>query len=119
MRVYRRAEFLKLPAGTMYAKGEPWALGSLNIKGDTVWNNQDWATMDPCWVSGQDTGECRSRLEAMLEDGASFPMETEYTRDGCFDESEVFLVFEADDLLKLRKFVDEAISVCEPRMVSA
>ena len=112
MRVLNRKDFLALPADTIYAKGQPWAFTGLRIKGDTIGIN-DWAYLDPAWVSANDSGEASCRLDEMLGAGASYPMEEDYGRDGCFDEDEVFLVFERTDLEKLRGMIDAALSTSE------
>lgn len=109
MRVFNRKDFLALPAATIYAKGVPWAFGNLCIKGDTI-GDDDWAYLDPAWVSADDSGEATSRLDEMLAAGASYPMEEDYGRDGSFDGEEVFLVFERPDLEKLRTMIDAALS---------
>lgn len=111
MRIYRRAEFLALPPGTIYAKGKPWFFESLSIKGDT-WTN-DWLQLSPMWIEAHDDGEQVERLNAMLEEGASFPMQESYGRDGCFDDEEIFLVPEKADLEKLRAIVDAALAVAK------
>jgi hypothetical protein len=111
MRIYRRKEFLRLPEGTVYAKGKPWYFGALSIKHDTT-DYGDWWSLDPCWISANDSSEAVDRLEAMLEEGASHPMEDSIGRDGLIQEEDaLFLVFEKDDLLKLREMIDKAISL--------
>lgn len=75
MRVLSRADFLKMPAGTLY--------------------------------------QAVDRLDDMLENGASYPMDASYGRDGCFNEADLFLVFERADLVQLGKIVDQAILVAE------
>lgn len=109
MRIYNREEFLKLPAGTIYGKGKPWFFDGVNVKGDTTGN--DWGYLNPLWVEAEDTGEAIDRLTGMLERGESQPMEDSFGRDGCYDEDDIFLVFERADLDQLRDWIDGAISV--------
>jgi len=111
MRVYKRADFLQLPAGTVYCAGGEWFFGGICFKGDTMGN--DWSVLDPAWVDGKDSGECFARLGEMLDDGVSYPMEEDYGRDGLFDEGQIFLVFEGSDLKNLRGMIDKSIEVCE------
>jgi hypothetical protein len=110
MRIYRRKEFLQLPEGTFYAKGDRWFFGPLNIKADTT-DFDDWWALDPCWIESRGSDESFDILEEMLERGASYPMQESITRDGLFDKDALFLVFEKDDLLKLRAMIDKAISL--------
>lgn len=109
MKVVSRSEFLKLPAGTFYAKGEPWCFNTLCVKDDSLDN--DWYYLNPAWVDANDSSEAVERLDEMLELGKSHPMEEAVGRDGCFDMNDIFLVFERADLEKLRGFVDKAIEV--------
>jgi hypothetical protein len=109
MRVVDRKTFLTLPEGTIFCKGVQWAFESLCIKGESLGN--DWLDLDPTWVGAKDGGEASERLDEMLVFGASYPMEEAYGRDGCFDDSDVFLVFERDDLVKLREHLDRAINL--------
>jgi hypothetical protein len=110
MRVVNRTDFLKLPAGTIYCKGTPWAFDGLCIKGDSLPN--DWTFLDPAWPSAFDSGEAADLLDKSLADGSSFAGEDAYGRDGCFDDREVFLIFEKDDLLALRSRIDAALTHC-------
>jgi hypothetical protein len=108
MRVVDRKTFLTLPEGVVYAKGPKWAPGGLLFKGQSLEN--DWFCLNPCWVSARDSGEAVDHLDAMLEQGTSFPMEDAYGRDGYFDDNEVFLIFERADLKTLRHLIDAAIT---------
>lgn len=110
MKIYKRAEFLGLPAGTIYAKGKPWYFSEPHIKGDTLPSN-DWVCLSFNWISAKNESEQHEYLEHMLESGASYPMNDSFGRDGCFDKEEFFLVYEKDDLLKLREYVDEALKI--------
>lgn len=109
MRVLNRADFLKSPAGTIYAKGVQWAFEGLSIKADTLGN--DWVCLEPAWVSAHDSGEAFDRLEQMLHNGASFPAEDSFGRDGYFDDGAIFLVFERGDLETLQSHILAALAV--------
>jgi hypothetical protein len=107
MRVVNRKTFLTLPAGTIYCKGVPWAFDGLCIKGDSLEN--DWIYLDPAWPSAHDSGEATALLDQSLEAGSSFPCEESYGRDGCFDDKDVFLIFEKPDLEAFRSHIDVAL----------
>lgn len=118
MRVMNRAEFLKQPAGIWYAKGKPWAFDGLQIKEDSIpaAGTGDWFYLDPCWIDsgGVNSIDDAYRMDEMLETGESSPMEEAITRDGCFDQADVFLVFGRSDLKKLMEKLAEAIVVSGP-----
>lgn len=109
MKVYRRSEFMKLPEGTIYAKGKPWFFGDITVKGDTFGN--DWTCLSPMWIESAGEDDQWSRLDGMLECGYSYPMASAYGRDGCFADDEIFLVLERGDLERLRGIVDAALVV--------
>lgn len=113
MRLYSRKEFLDLPKGVIFCKGKPWCFESLMVKGETLTDGADvpidFACRDLCLIEmGADSGEYFRRLDGMLSEGRRYPLETGYGRDGCFDDDEVFLVYEAADLKELRNVVDAA-----------
>lgn len=109
MRIVNRETFLTLPEGTAYCKGKRWAFDGLCFKGDSRGN--DWSYIHPEWVDANDSGEAFDRLEEMLSQGASYPMNTAYGRDGCFDDEDIFMIFEADDLDRLAILISEARQV--------
>jgi len=109
MKVYNRKEFLTLPAGTIYCKGKEWYFNEFCIKAQS-WEN-DWVYLGMCWPDGKDSGECFDRLEDSLLNGTSYPCNSSYGRDGSFDDKDLFLVFEKDDLLQLKEKVEEALTV--------
>jgi hypothetical protein len=111
MRIYRRTEFLKLPEGTIYAKGKPWAFHNLSIKGYSL--GDDWTYLDPIGIDGADSGDECDKLDAMLKHGESHPMARMYGRDGYFDTDAIFLVCERADLETLRKMIDDALAVAD------
>jgi hypothetical protein len=107
MRVVNRAEFLALPAGTIYAKGKPWHFEGVTIKGDSL--ADDWIYLDLAWPESSGDMDSFDKLAAMLSEGASFPMQESYGRDGCFDAEEIFLVWERADLLALVAHINAAL----------
>lgn len=109
MRICKRKEFLQLPAGTIYCKGGEYFFDNLYIKADT-WEN-DWVCLDFCWPEGKDSEECFEKLADSIETGSSFDMNESFGRDGCFDETELFLVFEINDLIKVKTYIEDAIAL--------
>jgi hypothetical protein len=106
---------MALSPGYLYCKGKPWAFEQLLFKGDTLHaadgHAVDWYSIDFCWPDGNDSGEADDTLilDIMLETGESRAMRVSQCRDGCFDDDDVFMVFEQDDLLKVRSMIDEAL----------
>ncbi len=113
VKVLSRAAFVNMPAGTIYAQGDPclWSFDGLSIKDDTLTTGaMDWFYVDPCGVEADSGWEAIQEMKKMLATGSSVPMDTVIRRDGCpHDTDRVFLVFERDDLLVLRNFIDAAL----------
>ena len=109
MRIYRLKEFLNLPAGTIYAKGQPWVFHGFSVKADTL--GTDWTMLSPMWIEAESDTDQDTKLAAMLESGASIPMIESYGRDGFFEDDALFLVPERADLEKLRAMIDCAIAL--------
>lgn len=109
MKIVDRKTFLALPPGTIFCKGVPWAFDSLSIKDDSLEN--DWLYLNLAWPSASDSGQAMGILERSLETGASFACEDAIGRDGCFDDKEVFMIFEKADLVILREKIDAALQL--------
>lgn len=108
MKIVNRETFLTLPPHTLYATVPVTRrLDMLAVKGETI--GDDWSkAYIPDWEC-EDSTDWHNIYESMLA-GSSVPMSTEeYGRDGGFEPSERFLVFERADLLKLRDVVERAI----------
>ncbi len=111
MRIYRRREFLQLPAGTMFCSGGEWHFGALSVKGETCVGIDDFCSCDLDWIDSNDSGQAIDRLTEMLENGANYPLQTDMGRDGLFDQNALFLVFEKSDLHILLGFIDAALKL--------
>jgi hypothetical protein len=101
---------MKLPAGTIYAKGKPWYFEELIVKGETFGN--DWATLQLVDIKSDGTEDWIEKLETMKEiPASSYPINDAYGRDGCFDNYDIFLVYEKNDLEVLRGYIDCAMTI--------
>ena len=103
MKIITRKEFLKLPIGTVWSYYEPCCFQDLNIKASDL---SGWETdflYDP--IIGQiDTKSSDEFLEKcdFMEKGGSVPMDFEATsREGLFDEDQLFAIYEKEDVEKL------------------
>lgn len=106
MRILNREQFLALPAGYVYAKYVPCMFESMSIKGDTIYHDGkaiDWfyqQIMDA--IDAKDSGEWGNLLEESELTGKSVPMNFECEgRDGCFEDDQLFAVFEPKDVADL------------------
>ena len=114
MKVYHRKDFMQLPEGTIYSKGKPWYFEGISVKGETLLGEDgpcDWICLGLEWIEARNEDEQWFRLDKMLTEGVSYSMNESYGRDGCFDNDDIFLVFEKEDLLKVKEFVEKAVEV--------
>jgi hypothetical protein len=99
--IVERKTFLGLPSGTLYSKYEPCVFGPLEIKCDSLENDyicQSIADAIDC-TGSDDYGE---KLQAAEEYGSSLRMNFDCAgRDGCFDEGQLFAVWEEADVTAL------------------
>ena len=107
MRIVSKEEFLQLPSGTVYAEYEPCIFGNLSIKDDTVFSISNQPIDFYCLeiassVESSGSEEFFERVEAMENNGKSFPIELDVTcRDGCFDDDQLYAVWEEEDVQSL------------------
>jgi len=110
MKVVSRKDFLKFPDGTAFIKGRKWCFdGGLCFKVESLAN--DWRYQAIDMPDANDSGELFDLLDEMLMAGVSHPMEYDSTRDGCFNDDDLFLIYEADDLKRLHAMIGSALEV--------
>lgn len=99
MRLVDRKTFLAMPGGTVYAKvPKKWIVDDLSVKYKSTDYN-DWYYTSFSWVAAKDSGEAVDRLELMdANPKTSFPVEDAISRDGLFEETDKFLIYEAADI---------------------
>lgn len=113
MKIYKRKEFLNLPVGTAYHKGDYSWFGDLEFKGESWLECNDFYRLSIGWVDGRDADECFDRLFEMKDEGASYPLQQNECRDGLFEDDAIFMVYEKSDLHILKELVERALEVSE------
>lgn len=115
MRLYTRKEFMELPAGTIYVKTQ--AIGGcegLCVKSETMYSKIDGESIDfycreLTTYDADDSKDAVEKWDAMLKNKKSVSIEQDYGRDGMFDNEDLFLVYEENDLNELISVFKEAI----------
>lgn len=102
MKILNREQFLKLDHEVLFSKYAPCWFDSLQIKVETYGINdfiyQDIAESVDC----EDSNEFVEILHNAAQDGNSFSINLDCTsRDGMFDEDQLFVVWDKEDVLKL------------------
>jgi hypothetical protein len=103
MKIVNRQHFLALPPNTLFSKYTPCVFGPLEIKGETWAHCNDFLSQqvaDAIACSGSE--DFSAKLEDAQELGASVAMDFNCLgRDGCFDEDQLFAVWESADVASL------------------
>lgn len=103
MKIINREQFLKLPAGILYAKYTPCIFEDIQIKYDTRNGFDekpiDWIYQDLLEINRKDNQDYYDVLDYAQETGDSFELDLECcSRDGLYDEKQLFAVFELKDV---------------------
>lgn len=104
MKILNLQDFLKMPSGTVFRKFEPCIYDGICIKKHSI------NTIDFCYV-GTDFVDGDGQY-VNLETG-EFKMEYIVGRDGCFDEDQLFAVYDKSDLVELIEVLQESLNIYE------
>jgi hypothetical protein len=97
MRIVERAEFLPLPAGTVYKLWQPSSYSGLYIKGDTL-HGVDFYETDVIQTLVQ--GKHEDDYPDTPEDGTTFRADYEEVRNGEFSHDS-YCIFDQEDVRQL------------------
>lgn len=109
MRIVDRNTFISLPCPTVYVKIlQRWVIDdTLCIKVGNMAN--DWVYQSFYSPVSDDPSDGLAHCDEMIDNGTSYPIDQEATsRDGCYDDTEMFLVYEKDDICFLIDRLTEA-----------
>jgi hypothetical protein len=113
MRIVDRKAFLKMPAGTVFAKFDPHIIRETMIKGDTV-ADVDFYCSDLTSLEVPNGCQWIEQIDLAIA-GESVPLDFDVEcRDGCFDMHQLFAVWEQSDIDALMKRLQRpAASIAE------
>lgn len=116
MKIVTRQDFLALPAGAVFCKYSPQNFDDLAIKGESLSDSGDFLYQDiACSIDASSSVDFGNKLEDAEEKGASIPMDFErLSRDGLFDEDQLFAVFERSDVEALIARLQSALVDSSP-----
>lgn len=99
MKIVNLETFRKLPSNTLFAKYEPCVFYEFCIKGET-WKHDFLVTSDiPGSIEAPSSDKYRCLLADAQHCGKSLSMDFETEgRDGCFEENQLFAVWEKRDI---------------------
>ena len=100
MRIVSRAELLDMPRGTLFAQASGAGVyGELCIFGGPFGPDFTERSITGCQSDGSD--DQWEREEAMWDSGASYPVNEDFGREGYFDHSMRYVVYEAADIASI------------------
>ncbi len=115
MKIYNRKEFLKLPKGIFFAKGVEFSMDGFCIKDETIHDDNghgiDFFYHNLVQIDSHDSCQDADRKYDMLYNNSSYPMNKSLNRDGMFDDDDIFLVFENDDLLDICRLICKTLDL--------
>lgn len=110
MRIVDRNTFMALPENTLFSNWEPCVFGELSIKGESL--EQDFLAQEiASAVKCNNSGEFVDLCDDAARTGKSIALDLDCMgRDGCFDDGQIFAVWEAEDVMALI----ERLKACVP-----
>ena len=118
MRIYNREDFFKLPIGTMFHEGKPFVFFDLQILKEVLCDENDrpidYYAQSLCTIESHSSEQLVDRQDEMLEKMASYPLNKDIGRDGCYDDRAIYLVYEKEDLEYLLEKINEALAILSP-----
>lgn len=109
MRIINLKEFLKLPEGTLYVKFDPVLFDELSIKESSI-SDLDWIYSPIINVDAIDSADIYGITNESLVEGSSFDLDINCTtREGMYDESQLFAVYEKSDVKQLIQKLNDSL----------
>lgn len=111
MKIVNLKTFRALPPNTVFAKYQPCVFEELEIKGET-WEHDFLVTSNlSSAIKCSGSGEFRELLDRAEKEGISLAMDFDTEgRDGCFEDDQLFAVWEEADVRALI----ERLKLCLP-----
>lgn len=112
MKIVNRKTFLEMPEGTLYQKYTPCIFANMNIKGETLLPNDFCVQGLHDSVKGNSSTDEEAVLFIAEVTGGSFGLDfyVQY-RDGCFDDDQLFAVWERADVDALIERLKQVVCV--------
>lgn len=110
MKIVNRKVFVALKEGIVFSTYQPQVFGELCIKGESINDGQDFY-YQPLNDSLEDDGSAdRSQKLDAAESGESIDIDLHYeSRDGMFDDRQLYAIWEQKDVEQLISRLNEAL----------
>lgn len=102
MKIVDRKTFLAMPEGTVFSKYQPCVFEEFRIKGETWGNDFLYQSLDAGEFESSGSDDWMQKLDRAEKDGIDLPLVFDGgSRDGCFDDDQLFAVLSESDVLAL------------------
>lgn len=110
MKIVNLKAFLAMPVGTVFCKYEPCFMEAMKIKGENC-GERDFFYQDiSLSIECRDSGEFTELLDKSEDTGCEIKFDFDcQSRDGCFEDRQLFAVWSADDVRLLIARLHRAI----------
>lgn len=103
MKIVNKTEFYSLPEGTLYSDYKPCSITSLKVKGSTLYSeNKPIDFIYESLIGNIDADSSNHFVDMLYEaenNKTSLPMDFECgERDGLYEETQLFAIYEKNDL---------------------
>lgn len=100
MRIVSRAELVAMPSGVLFAEAFSCGkYGDLCIYSE--YGGPDFLQRPIEWVESSESEDMWDREKDMWDNGTSYPVNTDYGREGYFDDTMKYLVYEPEDIASI------------------
>ena len=112
MKIVDRTHFLCFPSNTVFSKYEPCVFEGLMVKGESLLEINDfiYEDIDSSAVDSDSSEDYAYKLFEAQSTGISVGLDFDQTaRDGFFEDTQLFAVWEKDDVRKLIEKLQECL----------
>jgi hypothetical protein len=102
MKIVLHQEFLTLPSGTVFAKIEPYMVGELGIKHETLEESSDFFYESLQGVEG---------FHSMVKGNQEHAVLGLVQLDGCFDDTQQYVIWSSSDVQLLMDRLSTTITI--------
>ncbi len=124
MRIVSKAELMRMPKGTLFAdyRDNYWPDGPTMIFDSVAWSDEQSSDFYFTLFDGpdaNDSGEQFDRQIGMAERGESYPVGLVPQREGLYEESSRYLVWEPEDVARIIRLLagpPDRVTLAEERL---
>ncbi len=110
MKILSKADFLKMPPGTIFSVYQPCIFNGFSVKGNSIDDIGDFTEAGLIGNPWNDSSDDYVAQCSRMELGESVPIDVSYFgREGMFDDKMLYAVYEKEDIVKIMKVLVDAL----------